>query len=290
VKPPRFDYVAPDTLDEVLDQLARRGDDAKVLAGGQSLLPLLSLRLARPSAVIDLSRVQAGAGITEADGTTVIGGLTRQRDAERSTVVAARAPLLAEAIPLIGHTAIRNRGTVGGSLAHADPAAELPAATLAAAATMVARSTRGERTIPAAEFFLSYLTTALEADELLTEIRVPVTPAGTGTAFVEFSRRHGDFAIVGVAAVLTVTEGRITQARVALSGVDSTPVLATTAAAALTGNAPSEALWDDAAAAVSAAITPPDDLHGSSSYRRHLAGVLTRQALRLAAQRAEGSQ
>jgi carbon-monoxide dehydrogenase medium subunit len=288
VKPPPFDYSAPDTLDEALALLHEHGDEARPLAGGQSLVPLLALRLAHPSRLIDL------AGILEltrvrADGSGLaIGGMVRERFAERAEMVSVRAPLLAEALPLIGHPAIRSRGTVGGSLAHADPAAELPAVALALDAELVARSrARGERVIPAAAFFQGYFTTALEPDEILTEMRLRGVAAGTGYSFTEVARRHGDFAMVGVAAQLRLADGKIADARLALSGVSDVPVRAPAAEAALAGADVSEAAFGEAAELAAADLSPPADLHGSPAYRRHLARVLVKRALRSAAHRAE---
>ena len=199
VKPPPFDYLAPSSLDEALAFRAEHGGDGTVLAGGQSLMPLLNLRMAYPATVIDLGHVEELAGIHSVDGGVAIRAMTRQRDAERSDLALERCPLLVQALRHVGHVTIRNRGTVGGSLAHADPAAELPAVALALGAQLVARSVRGERTIAADDFFLGFLTTALEPDELLVEVRFPsVGGAGrVGSSFLEIARRHGDFALVG---------------------------------------------------------------------------------------------
>src|SRR5262245_44241232 len=199
LKPPPFDYVAADTIDAALAVLAEHGDEAKVLAGGQSLVPLLTFRLARPSVLVDVNRVDGLAGIGVDGAAVTIGSMTRERAAEASKVVGDQLPLMAAALPMIGHAAIRTRGTIGGSLAHADPAGELPAVALALDAELVVRSAaRGERRIPASEFFLGYFTTALEPDELLVEIRFPSAPSGTKARFLEAARRSGDFAMVGV--------------------------------------------------------------------------------------------
>jgi carbon-monoxide dehydrogenase medium subunit len=202
VKPPPFTYVAPESLDEAVAALAEHGEDAKVLAGGQSLIPLLSLRLARPTALIDLNRVTSLSSI-EVNGSTTIGAMTRHRAVERSADVASHVPLLAAAVPYIGHAAIRTRGTIGGSLAHADPAAELPAIALALDATFEARSVRGTRTIEASDFFDGYFTTALEVDEILTQVTFPHAAPSTGVSVQEMARRHGDFAMVAVVASVT---------------------------------------------------------------------------------------
>jgi carbon-monoxide dehydrogenase medium subunit len=290
VKPPPFDYSAPETLDEALTLLREVGDDARPLAGGQSLIPLLSLRLARPSHLIDLAHVHELSGVQADDGTLVLGSMLRERAAERDEQVRNWAPLLALALPLIGHPAIRSRGTIGGSLAHADPAAELPAVALILDADLVARSAaRGERTIPASEFFTGFFSTALEPDEVLTGIRIPRLPTHTGCAFEEVARRHGDFAMVGAAAVVRVEDGRISEARVALTGVSDVPVRAPDAEAVLVGSPPTDDALSEAAEQTAKTLSPPSDLHGSSAYRRQLARVLIRRSVRGAAERAEAA-
>ncbi len=287
MKPPVFDYLAPASLDEALEILGELGERAKVLAGGQSLVALLNFRLVRPEHLVDLNGLPELAGIREDDGHVVIGAMTRQRAVERSALVRQRVPLLSEAMPQIGHVQIRNRGTIGGSLAHADPAGELPAVVAALGGELVARSARGRRVLNAEAFFVGYLTTALQPDELLVEVRLPATPVRTGSAFVEVSRRHGDFALVGVAATVTLDEaGVCTHGAVALTGVGPAPVLARDAVRALVGGRPTAKAIEDAGARVSAAIEPDSDLHASSDFRKHLAGVLTRRALAQAAERA----
>lgn len=286
MKPPPFDYHLAGTVDEAVALLAEYGDDAKILAGGQSLVPLLALRLTRPEHVIDINRVADLGGIANGAGLR-LGSVVRQRVAERSDVVATANPLLATAIRFIGHPAIRNRGTVGGSLAHADPAAELPAVLLALEGELETASARGARTVPAADFFQGFLTTALEPDELVTGVRLGPWIAGAGWSFQEFSRRSGDFAIAGVAVMLALgADGRIAEARIGLSGVAGTPVRATKAESTLAGQAPGDGAWDAAAADAVADLDPPSDLHGSSAYRRQLVGVLLRRALREAHERA----
>ncbi len=290
MKPPPFEYHAAGSVDEVVALLAEYGDEAKVLAGGQSLLPLLSLRLARPSQIVDVN------GLTELstidNGSDLrLGALVRHREVERSSTVRGANPLVSDAVRFIGHTAIRNRGTVGGSLAHADPAAELPAVALALGATIEARSVRGGREVSADRFFEGFLTTALEPDELVTAVRVPAQPRGTGSSFREFSRRSGDFAIAGVATTVGLgTDGRIAEARIAFSGVASVPVRAEEAERALVGQAPTDATWPEAGQQAARHLDPPGDLHGSTAYRRHLAAVLAEEALREAHRRAEENQ
>jgi carbon-monoxide dehydrogenase medium subunit len=274
-------------LDEALTLLQEFGEEARPLAGGQSLIPLLSLRLARPSHLIDLSNVDGLAGIEVEDGTLVLGSMVRERAAERAEAVQLLAPLLAVALPLIGHPAIRTRGTLGGSMAHADPAAELPAVALTLDAELVAQSAAGgERTINAGDFFAGFFTTALQPDEVLTCIRIPRLPARSGCAFEEVARRHGDFAMVGAAAMVHVEDGRISEARVALTGVSDVPVRATDAEAVLAGSPPTDDLLAEAAEQTAKTLSPPSDLHGSSAYRRQLARVLIKRAVRSAAQRA----
>ena len=290
MKPPRFDYLLPRTLDEALGVLAQHGEDAKVLAGGQSLVPLLNFRLVRPAYLVDLNDIPDLDAIRVEDGYLAIGAMTRQRAVEISPVVRARAPLLAEAMPQIGHVQIRNRGTIGGSLAHADPAGELPAVVAALDGEVVLRSRRGERRLSPEQFFVGYLTTAAAPDELLIEARVPVTPPRTGTAFMEMSRRHGDFALVGVAATVTVDAGGVcTACAIALTGVGPTPVLAREAARALVGVTPTADAAADVGRRVADALAPDSDLHASADYRKHLAGVLTRRALVRAVERVDGA-
>jgi aerobic carbon-monoxide dehydrogenase medium subunit len=280
VKPPPFTYVAPESLDEAVSALAEHGEDAKVLAGGQSLIPLLSLRLARPTALIDLNRVTELSSI-EVDGSTTIGAMTRHRAVERSADVASHVPLLATAIPYIGHAAIRTRGTIGGSLAHADPAAELPAIALALDATFEARSIRGTRTIEASDFFAGYFTTALEVDEILTRVAFPNAVPRTGVSVQEMARRHGDFAMVAVVASVTA-DG---DARIALINMADRPVRAHEAEAAMKEGAP---IADVAALAVRD-LDPSADLHASAAYRRSVAAVLVRRALTEATERARSA-
>jgi CO/xanthine dehydrogenase FAD-binding subunit len=290
MKPPRFEYFAPTSLDEALGLLAEHGDEAKVLAGGQSLVPLLNFRLVRPGYLVDLNEIPGLDGLREENGWILIGGMTRQRAAETSALVRERCPLLADALPQIGHAQIRNRGTIGGSLAHADPAAELPAVVAALGGELVVRSRHARRVLTPEAFFRAYLTTALEPAELLVEIRVPVTPPRTGTAFLEISRRHGDFALVGVAATVTLDEaGVCTASALALTGVGPTPVVAREAVRTLVGVKPAAAALEEAGRRVSAMVRPDADLHASSEYRTHVAGVLTRRALARAAERAAGT-
>jgi carbon-monoxide dehydrogenase medium subunit len=279
MKLPPFEYHAPSTVDETLALLAEHGDDAKVLAGGQSVVPLLALRLARPEVLVDINGVHELATMNDADGVR-IGAIVRERVVEQSSAALAANPLLTKALRFIGHPAIRNRGTIGGSIAHADPAAELPAVLVALDGDVEAASARGVRTVSATDLFRGFLTTALEPDELLTSVRFPRLLPGTGWSFQEYSRRSGDFAMAGVACALRVDAGVITEARIALSGVGDTPVRVTQGEAALVGHAPSESAWKAAAADGAGGLEPPSDIHASASYRRQLAAVLIQRALR----------
>jgi CO/xanthine dehydrogenase FAD-binding subunit len=290
MKPPRFEYVAPRSEGEALALLGEHRDRAKLLAGGQSLIPLMNFRLAQPEIVIDLNRISSLAYVRGGDGGVAIGALTRQHVLERDAGVAGRIPMLAEACRLIGHLPIRHRGTVGGNLAHADPASELPAAMVALGAEMVAASRQGRRTVAADQFFAGPLTTTLRADELLVEIRIPALPPRTGGAFVEISRRAGDYALVGVSALVTLdAAGRCTRARIALCGAGPTPIRAAAAEQILTGARVAGKALDDAAGQAAAVTTPPSDVHASAAFRKKLARHVTREALETAAQRAGGT-
>ncbi len=285
MKPSAFEYHLAASTNEAVDLLAEHEGDAKVIAGGQSLVPLLALRLARVDHLVDVNRLN-DLGEISANGRLRIGALTRHRTAERSTLVRQHSPLLADALTYIGHTAIRNRGTLGGSLAHADPAAELPATLLALDGEVEVRSARGTRTIAAGDLFTGFLSTSLEPDELLTGLSVPLWKPGAGWSVQEFARRSGDFAISGALTVLSVgADGLIDEARIALIGVAPTAVRATLAEQALVGQHPAEALWSSVSDAAVADLEPPSDLHGSSAYRKKLTSTLVRRSLAEAASR-----
>jgi carbon-monoxide dehydrogenase medium subunit len=289
LKLPPFEYHLAESVEEAVGLLAEWGDDAKVLAGGQSLVPLLAFRLARPAHLVDVNGLAELDYIRDGSGVE-IGATVRHRVAERSDTVQAEAPMVAAALQFVGHTAIRNRGTVGGSIAHADPAAELPTVLTALGGEVVARSTRGVRTISADSFIEGFLTTTLEADELVTAIRIPPWPVSTGWAFNEFSRRNGDFAIVGVAAVVGLgPDGQVSDARLVFSGVGGTPVRAVEAERAMIGEMPSPELWTAAGRQAGSELDPPADLHGSPAYRRQLAQVLATRSLHEAYERAKGT-
>ena len=286
MKLPYVEYEAPTTIAEAVDLLAEHEDEASVLAGGQSLIPLMALRLARPAVLIDINGLSELSLVAVTDGRVTIGAMTREYVAEDSATVGDTVPLLAAALPLIGHEAIRNRGTIGGSLAHADPAAELPAVALALDAEFVVRGRAGERVVPAADWFEGYLATSRRPDELLTEVRFPAAGPGTGVAFLEVTRRHGDFAIVGLAVSLTLAEGVISGARLAFAGVSDVPVRVPEAEDLLAGERPSAELFAEAARVATAALDPPADLNGSSEYRKQVAATLVRRGLQAAADNA----
>ncbi len=289
MKPAPFSYHAPTTVDEALAHLAAHGYEASVLAGGQSLVPAMNFRLAQPAVLVDLNRIPHLAYIRPGDdGGLLLGAMTRQRAVERSPLVAERAPLLHETMPNIAHPPIRNRGTVGGSLAHADPAAELPAVMLALDARFRLRSHQAERWVAARDFYVGMFMTAKEPEELLVEIALPPKPARSGWAFREVSRRHGDYALVGVAALVTMDDlGRCRQARITLLSVGEGPVEAHEAARLLAGQTPTpEAVRAAAEAAATQDIDPGGDVHASAAYRRHLARVLTADVLTKAFARA----
>jgi CO/xanthine dehydrogenase FAD-binding subunit len=280
VKPPPFDYKDPRSLEEAVSLLSEHGEEGKVLAGGQSLVPLLNFRLAQPSVIVDVNRVEELSYLRRRDGRLQIGALCRQARLEQSPVAHEGWGLLGDALKLVAHPQIRNRGTVGGSAAHADPAAELPVALSCLDARFKARSTRGERTIDASDFFVTHLTTTLEPDELLVEVEVPALPERTGHAFEEYSRRHGDFALGGAAVLYTKNGGdTCSEARIALLGAADTPLRAREAEAALRGNRLDEELAAEAARIATRDIEPTGDIHGSSQYRKRLIEAMVRRAL-----------
>jgi len=286
VKPVAFELETAERIEDALALLASPGQEVKVLAGGQSLVPLLNFRLARPDVLVDINRLRDLQYITRQPDALAIGAMTRLRALEQSAELRQLAPLVAEALPTIAHPPIRNRSTFGGSLAHADPAAELCAVALALDATLVARSLHGTREIPAEAFFLGPFTTQLRPDELLTEVRLPVLAPTAGVAFEEVARRHGDFAMVAVAAVLQVeADSTVAGARLAYGSMGPRPLRARQAEAALLGQAASAEAFAGAASIAIAELEPADDLHASGEYRRSVAHALTRRALSRAMQR-----
>ncbi|MEO6026549.1 MAG: xanthine dehydrogenase family protein subunit M [Candidatus Binatia bacterium] len=291
MKPPLFDYATPATLAEATALLVHYDGEAKLLSGGQSLVPLLNMRLARPAMVVDLARIP-DLDYVRADGDGfAIGGMTRQRSVEMSAEVRAQHPLLFAGMQLIAHPQNRNQGTVGGSLAHADPAAELPAMALALDATFQATGPDGVRTITAADFFLTYLTTSLEPAEILTAVRFPTLPARTGWSILEVARRHGDFGLAGVVAIVGLgADGRVASTRLVLFGVGATPIRAQGAEGLLVGHTAEPALFADVATRAAADLDEPlTDVHASADYRRDLARVLSVRALTEATTRARAA-
>ncbi len=275
MKPASFSYHAPERLDEVGGLLAEYGDDAKPLAGGQSLVPMLSLRLASFKHLVDLNRVVGLSQIERSNGHLRIGATVRQSTAEHSAEVGASVPLLAKALPHIGHFQIRNRGTVGGSIAHADPASELPAVALALAATIEATGSNGTRRIPASEFFVSTWETSLGDAEILSAVEFPVWGAGSGFAVEEIARRHGDFALAGATVGVQLDGGHVIRAAIAMFGVGSTPIRSTDAESALLSGADAAEVGRVAAGGVN----PSDDLHASGAYRKQVAAIIVSRAI-----------
>jgi carbon-monoxide dehydrogenase medium subunit len=278
VKPAPFDYVAARSAAEALEALARHGDEAKVLAGGQSLVPMLNMRLARPAVVVDINRIAELEQLAESAGVLTVGALVRQRQLEGWA--APRAPLVEEVLRAVGHAAIRTRGTVVGSVVHADPAAELPALLLCLDGTIIARRLGSARTIAAHELYLAPLTTSVRADELVTEVRLALPRPEAGWGFAEVARRHGDFALVGAIAVLwRGPGGEVAGVRLAFFGAGPTPVRSAGGEAALTGQHPTGERLRDAAQTAARALTPDSDLHATAAYRRRVAAVLAERAL-----------
>lgn len=279
MKPAQFEYVAPASLAEALTMLDRHSGDARLLAGGQSLLPMMNFRVVAPKILIDLNAIPSLAYIRESDGEVRIGAMTRQRAVEFSPLVRERLPLLAEAMKLIGHLPTRSRGTIGGSIAHADPSAEIPMILLALDGAVLAQSRGGERRIEATELFRDALTTALEPDEILTEIRFPAMHANASYAVEEFARRHGDFAVAAIATVLQFDGRRCVTARIAACGVGAVPVRLRQAEAALQQKRLDETVIAEAAHLAALDVNPTEDRLASAKYRRHLAEVLTHRCL-----------
>jgi aerobic carbon-monoxide dehydrogenase medium subunit len=291
VKPAWFDYYAPSTLEEALGLLADAGPDGRVLAGGQSLMPMLNCRLLSPAVLIDINRIELLNRLHAGADSLTVGALVRHADLLRNAELREGWPLLFEATTQVAHPAIRNRGTACGSVAHNDPAAEHPSVLVTLDGSVVIAGKTGRRELPAERFFTGMLANALEPGEMVVELRYPRPPAGTGAAFVEFARRLGDFAIAGAAAMLTVRDGACTQARLTIVGMGEGPLRAHAAEALLTGrhlDGKRPDAFADAVAAVVAAVDPADDVHASSAYRRHLAGVMAGRALETALVRARG--
>jgi carbon-monoxide dehydrogenase medium subunit len=287
MKPAPFRYFAARTLEQALQLKAEHGDEARFLAGGQSLVPTMNFRLTQPAALIDINPITEAAGIKNVASEHLrIGALTRYRVLERDPTIARHVPLMKEALPHIAHPQIRNRGTIGGNLAHADPASEMPAIVLTLGGKLHAQSVRGDRWIDAADFFVGALTTALESDEMLTEIELPVAPPRSAACFMEVSRRRGDFAMIGVACMVQIDEnGRCSAARIGLCNAGDGPVFATEASDSLVGTMFDKPAIDAAVGLIQRAIDPGGSIHASKEFQRHLAGVLTGRALTKANER-----
>lgn len=284
--PPPFDYHSPTTVDEVLALLAQHGEDAKLLAGGQSLIPAMRFRLAQPATMIDINRLADLSYVREEDGHLAIGALTREFMLEDSALVRDKYPLLADTARVIADPLVRNLATVGGNIAHADPANDHPATMLAYGATVVARGPNGERTIAIDDFFTDLFENALAANEILTEIRIPSPGRHDGGAYVKLERKVGDYAISAVAVQLTLAGNEVSAARIGLTNVSPVPMRATDAEAALAGNAPSDDVIEAAGKAAAAQCDPSADLRGSVEYKRDLTRVLTKRAIKQAIERA----
>jgi carbon-monoxide dehydrogenase medium subunit len=287
--PAAFDYRAPTSLGEVLDLLDQQGDEAKVMAGGQSLIPLLKLRLASPALVVDVGRLSELAGVSHEAGTLRVGARARHVDVERDASVAGTCPLLGEAAPLISDPLVRNRGTIGGSLCHADPAGDWGSVMLALDANLVAVSAAGERVIPAADFFQGPFTTALRPEEVLTEVRVPLRER-SGGSYLKLERKVGDFATVGVAVQVELDDGRIGRAGIGLTAVGPTNLKATAAEQALAGSEPTADAIAEAARLAAQASEPRSDVRGSAEYKRDVVRVFVQRGLQRALDRARGGQ
>lgn len=286
MKPAAFDYIVADSVDMAVASLAEAGGDAKIIAGGQSLVPMLNFRLLRPSVLIDINRIPGLAYINEDNQAIRIGALVRHFQLETSAVIAKHFPVLSHAMTHVAHLAIRTRGTIGGSLSHADPAAELPMMALLFDAEIRVTSRAGGRIIAARDFFLDALTVALADGEIVTEIVLPKLPSRTGWGFEEVARRSGDFALAAVAATLTLSDGTISQARIAMTGIGPTAKRAHKAEELLAGRRLESGIIEKAIEAVRESVNPETDLHASSDYRRHLVGILAGRALAAAWRRA----
>ena len=290
MKPPIFDYVTAESREHALAVLRSHGDDAKVLAGGQSLVPLMSFRLAKPAVLLDINRLEGLDSIEASDGSMRIGALTRQCELLTHPLIAEHCPLVRAAAEFIGHPAIRNRGTVGGSVAHADPAAELPVLLQILDAGIELCAAGSQRTVPADDFFMGLLMTGMNPDELLTGISFPLPGKGSGWGFHEVARRHGDFALVAAAALITLDDrGAVAGAAVALGGIGDRPVRVLAAEETLKGNRPTPETIQAASHEVDGAVTPVGDIHASEAYRAHLGQVLTKRAVHDAVERARAS-
>ncbi len=287
--PGDFAYHAPGTVDEAVGLLAEHGDDAKVLAGGHSLIPLMKLRLAAPAHLIDITRIEALRGIGEEDGELRIGATTTENELIASELLRSKCPLIAEAAEVIADPQVRNRGTIGGNLVHGDPGNDQPAIMLALGASLVLRSAGGERVVSLDGFYQGVFTTGIEPNELLTEVRVPVPPPGTGHSYQKLKRKVGDFATAAAAALITLEGETCSRAAITLTNLGATPIRVGDAESLLTGKAIDDALIDQAGGLATAASDPAADLRGSVDYKKHMAGEMTKRAIRQALARAKGA-
>lgn len=288
MKPAAFDYVAADSLEAAISALSSAGGDGKILAGGQSLMPMLNFRLAHPSILIDINRVPGLAYIEATDASIKVGALTRHHTLETSPVIQAHLPVVTAAMQHVAHLAIRNRGTIGGSLSHADPAAELPMMVLLLDARIGIQSPRGRRVADARDFFVGSLVTSLDEDEIVTDVEFPRLSPGTGWAFEEVARRAGDFALAAVGVTICLRDHKCEHVRIGMMGVGETPLRAAEAETLLLGQDLNDGALDAAVASIRSAMEPNTDLHASGDYRRHLAGALARKAIKTAWRRASG--
>ena len=287
--PASFDYYRPQTIDEAIQLLGQHGEDAKILAGGHSLIPMMKLRLAEPAVLIDIGRVSGLSHIRESNGQIAIGALSTYHSLESSDTLRSRAPVISEAAALVGDVQVRNRGTIGGSLTHADPGADLPAVILALDATMKLRGANGERSVPASEFFVEMMTTAVRPDELLTEVQAPSLPPRSGSVYLKHPNPASGYSVVGVAAIVTLgADGVCQNVRIGISGAGPMPVRASAAEAVLRSQQPTDENIARAAGRAAEGIETLDDIHASSEYRAHLVEVYTRRALAEAVRRARG--
>lgn len=290
MKPATFCYLCPSTLEETMDLLTEYGDEGKIIAGGQSFVPILNMRMSEPEYIIDIHQLKELEGIRLEDKVIKIGALTTQRNLEKHSLIKEHIPVLEEAAKCIGYVQTRNRGTVGGSVAHADPSAELPLSFLALNARIIVQSTSDMRTADINDFFLTYLTTDMMPDEILTEIHVSIDQP-KGYAFEEFSQKHGDFALVSVVCLLsTDDDGKINSIRLALGGIDAVPILAVDAMEYLIGKEPTEVVLEEAAELAIENVDPDEDLHATADYRLHLAKTLTKKAIQKAYNRERGEK
>lgn len=288
MKPAAFDYIAADSIEAAISALSQAGGDGKILAGGQSLMPMLNFRLVRPSILIDINRVAGLAYVEATQDAIKVGALTRHHALETSPVIKAHLPVLTAAMQHVAHLAIRNRGTIGGSLSHADPAAELPMMTMLLDASIGIQAPKGRRVEQASNFFLGSLTTSLGEDEIVTEVVFPKLAPGTGWAFEEVARRAGDFALAAVGVTISARDGKADQVRIGMMGVGETPLRASEAEILLSGRKIDADLINEAVGSIQSSVQPNSDLHASGDYRRHLVGALARRAIDTAWQRAQG--